>query len=499
MTSTRKLGCSPQATSKLDTTTARLIAFNLPLYGSTSLTGYAPNVTLDRRTLIQTGLAMTTTRSRTAPRSYSLQVLGQSGASRPAVALGARPVTVGAHGQCDLVLEDPQVSRKHAEIAIVTDGIRIKDLGSTNGTWWQGSKVGEVVVPAGATVQFGGTPVRISAADAPSLPPSDRDHFGAMAGKSVAMRELFAVLEMASPSDATVLIEGESGTGKELCARAIHDASARAQAPFVVVDCSAIAEHLVDSHLFGHVKGAFTGADRERKGAFVEASGGTLFLDELGELPLAAQAKLLRVLEAQTVQPVGADRPVTVDTRVVAATHRDLARMVAAKEFRFDLFYRLAVVHVGLPPLRERLEDLPHLIQTFYQRRGVDPGPIAGDNLERMRRHAWPGNVRELRNVLERAWALSGPNATFANLRLWLDPGAAQANATDVVDTSLPFKDAKERWNDQFERRYVAMVFAHHGNNVTRAAEHSGLSRRHFRELLYKHGIVERPAGEEET
>ncbi|MEO8704554.1 MAG: sigma 54-interacting transcriptional regulator [Kofleriaceae bacterium] len=432
-----------------------------------------------------------------------VQVLGQPAdaitRSQPqAVALGARPIVVGAHASCDLVLHDPQVSRRHGEISIVTDGIRIKDLGSTNGTFWQGSRVGEVVVPAGATVQFGGTPVRIAAADAPSLPPSDRDHFGLMAGKSLGMRELFAVLEMASPSDATILIEGESGTGKELAARAIHEQSVRTKGPFVTVDCSAIAESLIDSHLFGHVRGAFTGAERDRKGAFLEATGGTLFLDELGELPLSAQAKLLRVLEAQTVQPVGADRPVHVDTRVVAATHRDLARMVAAKEFRFDLFYRLAVVHVALPPLRERLEDLPHLIGTFYQRRGTDPGPVDGDNLDRMRRHAWPGNVRELRNVLERAWALSGPKASFRELRLWLDPGAAQAQSTEVVDISLPFKDAKERWNDQFERRYVAMVFADNANNVTRAAEHAGLSRRHFRELLYKHGIVERPSDDEE-
>jgi len=220
--------------------------------------------------------------------------------------------------------------------------------------------------------------------------------------------------------------------------------------------------------------------------------------DELGELPLAAQAKLLRVLEAQTVQPVGADRPVQVDTRVIAATHRDLANMVAAKEFRFDLFYRLAVVHVALPPLRERLEDLPHLISTFYERRGLVPGPVDGDNLERLRRHAFPGNVRELRNILERAWALSGPKASFRELRLWLDPGAAQAQLSEVVDTSLPFKDAKERWNDQFERRYVAMVFADNASNVTRAAEHAGLSRRHFRELLYKHAIVERPTAETE-
>jgi DNA-binding NtrC family response regulator len=452
-------------------------------------------VTLDRRTVVQTGLATSTTRGRTAARSYRLQVLGHDG---PTIALGARPVVVGAHASCDLVLVDPQVSRRHAELTAVPEGVRIKDIGSTNGTWWQGTKVGEVVVPSGATVQFGATAVRISAAEAIALPPSEHDHFGAMAGKSLAMRELFAVLEMAAPTDATVLIEGESGTGKELAARAIHEASGRAAAPFVVVDCSAITENLIDSHLFGHVRGAFTGAERDRKGAFVEASGGTLFLDELGELPIAAQAKLLRVLEAQTVQPVGADRPVQVDTRVVAATHRDLARMVAAKEFRFDLFYRLAVVHVALPPLRERLEDLPHLIATFYRARSAEVGPIDGDNLERMRRHAWPGNVRELRNVLERAWALSGPSARFRDLRLWLDPNA-QPQLSEVIDTALPFKEAKERWNDHFERRYVSMVFASNASNVTRAAEHAGLSRRHFRELLYKHGIVERPVEDSEA
>jgi DNA-binding NtrC family response regulator len=449
----------------------------------------------DRRTLVQTGLATPRTKGRTAARAYLLQVMSQRGDSPRAVALGARPVTVGAHASCDLVLDDPQVSRKHAELSVVPEGIRVKDLGSTNGTWWQNSKVTELVVPPGASVRFGDTNVRIAAQDAPSLPPSERDHFGAMAGTSVAMRELFAVLELASPSDATVLIEGESGTGKELAARAIHDASARAKGPFVVVDCSAIAESLVDSHLFGHVRGAFTGAERDRAGAFVEASGGTLLLDELGELPLAAQAKLLRVLEAQTVQPVGADRPVKVDTRVIASTHRDLARMVANQEFRFDLFYRLAVVHVSLPPLRERLEDLPHLLATFYQRRGSAPGPLDGPNLDTLRRHAWPGNVRELRNVLERAWALS-PGATFRDLRLWLQPAQSPTAGGELVDTSLPFKDAKERWNDAFERRYVASVFADRGHNVTHAADHAGLSRRHFRELLYKHGIVERPASD---
>jgi DNA-binding NtrC family response regulator len=447
--------------------------------------------------MILTGLATSATKGRTVPRSYSVQILGQEGRS---VALGARPVVLGAHSSCDVVLEDPQISRRHAELLASPEGVRVKDLGSTNGTWWQGSRVTEVVVSSGAILQLGAISVRVSANDAPQLPPSERDHFGQMAGKSVGMRELFAVLELASPTEATVLIEGESGTGKEVTAKAIHDASGRAAGPFVVVDCSAISEALIESHLFGHVRGAFTGADRERKGAFVEASGGTLFLDELGELPLAAQAKLLRALEARTVQPVGADRPVAVDARVVAATHRDLAKMVSVKEFRFDLFYRLAVVHVALPALRQRLEDLPHLIAAFYAARGLAPGPIDGPNLERMHQHSWPGNVRELRNVLERAWALSGNATSFRELRLWLDvqPGAQASQFSEVVDSSLGFKEAKERWNDHFEKRYVSLVFAANGNNVTRSADHAGLSRRHFRELLYKHALIERPSGDPE-
>ena len=451
-------------------------------------------MSVDRKTVLQTGLVTTPVRGRTAVRTWVVQIVADGPEAGAEVALGARPITLGAHRGCDLVVDDPQVSRRHAELSAEPDGVRVKDLGSTNGTWWQGSRITEVVVGSGALLKLGAVTVRIGAGEAPRVPPSDRHRFGAMVGRSVAMRELFAVLELAAPSDATVLIEGESGTGKELAARAVHDHSDRAGGPFVVVDCSAIAEALIDSHLFGHVRGAFTGAERERKGAFVEATGGTLFLDELGELPLPAQARLLRALEAQTVQPVGADRPVSVDTRVVAATHRDLARMVAAKTFRFDLFYRLAVVHVALPALRDRLEDLPELIAAFYAARGVEPGPIAGDNLARLERHAWPGNVRELRNVLERAWAMSGKGAPVAALRLWVDAStAAEVDRPDVVDTSLPFKDAKERWNDQFERRYLAAVFASHDGNITRAAEHAGINRRHFRELLYKHGLLERP------
>lgn len=391
------------------------------------------------------------------------------------------------------MLNDPQVSRRHLSLSASPEGVVLEDLGSTNGTFWQGARVSRATVGNGATISVGSTQLVMQPAEAPVIEPSAEASFGGLVGQSRAMRELFAVLALAAPSDATILIEGESGTGKEVAAHAVHAASARAQAPFVVVDCSSIPEGLIESYLFGHVKGAFTGAERSRDGAFVEASGGTLFLDELGELPLAAQAKLLRALEDQTVQPVGADRRVSVDTRVIAATHRDLASMVAANQFRFDLYFRLAVVHVALPPLRARPDDVPLLIDTMYQRRQLRPGPISGENLAMLQQYTWPGNVRELRNALERAWALSGGDKTFASLKFWLGTGGGAAVSPApglVVDAELPFKDAKEQWNDAFERTYLEQVFAKHEQNISQSAAHAGLSRRHFRELLYKHGLL---------
>ena len=446
---------------------------------------------VDRKTVLQTGVVTSSVRDRTAPRSWLCRVTEPNGQDRQ-FSLGSRAIVIGADRRCDFVLTDPQVSRRHAELQATPEGVRIRDLSSTNGTFWQGSRVVEISVPSGANVRFGNTQARFATHEVPTLPPSERQRFGALVGVSVAMRELFAVLELASPTDATVLIQGESGTGKELAARAIHDHSARARGPFVVFDCSAVTESLIDSHLFGHVKGAFTGANTERGGAFVEASGGTLFLDELGELALTSQTKLLRALEAQTVQPVGSDQRVSVDTRVVAATHRDLAAMVEAEEFRFDLFYRLAVVHAHIPPLRDRPDDIRALVEHFYEGRGVEPGDIAGDNLTRLCRHAWPGNVRELRNVLERAWALSGPaGAGFSGLRLWVTPTPPNRNAEVPIDTTMPFKEAKERWVELFERRYVAKVFSDKDGNITHAAEQAGINRRHFRTLLRKHGIID--------
>jgi DNA-binding NtrC family response regulator len=439
-----------------------------------------------RETLWETGLATSTVQGKTAQRTYLCKVTSGPSTGRQ-VALGARAIVIGADRTCDLVLDDPKVSRRHVEIRVQPEGLRVKDLESKNGTYIDGVRITDAVTPGTTTIRVGDTAIRISRAAVQTVPPSARKRFGGLVGESIAMREMFAVLELASPTEATILIQGESGIGKELAARGIHDHSKRATGPFVVVDCSAANLELIESQLFGHRKGSYTGAVAERKGAFVEAHEGTLFLDELGELPLPAQAKLLRALEERSVQPLGADHPVAVDTRVVCATNRDLSAMVESKTFRFDLFHRVSVVHIGIPPLRHRLDDLPVLIRHFYEGRAVDPGPIDGENLELLKRHPWPGNVRELRNTLERAFVLSAGKMAFRELNIFLD--TESVSPYDVVDTTLDFKEAKERWVSAFERRYLAAVFAQHGRNISRAALHAGINRRHFRKLLIEHGL----------
>jgi DNA-binding NtrC family response regulator len=443
----------------------------------------------DRETLIKTGVATSLTPGRTFARGWHCRISSGEDVGRT-VAVGLGPLVIGADADCDLVLDDPAVSRRHAEIQITARGVKVRDLGSTNGTFQGTSRITEIVVSASTTIRVGDTSLLLAPVALPSVTPSKRNRFGGLIGESLPMREVFAIMELASPTDATVLLEGESGTGKELAAQAIHDHSARSSRPFVVVDCSATHEHLVESQIFGHVRGAFTGAAGDRRGAFVEADGGSIFLDEVSELPLTSQAKLLRALEARTVQPLGSDRPVGVDTRVIAATNRDLLGMVEDGKFRFDLFHRIAVVFIRLPPLRERLEDLPVLIRHFYEGRGLAPGDVSGANLEHLREHDWAGNVRELRNVLERGWVLAGSeSAGFAGLRLDLRAGGQAV--CEVVDTGLPFKQAKERWNEAFERRYLAAVYRACDKNISRAARHAGINRHHFRKLLLKHDLME--------
>jgi DNA-binding NtrC family response regulator len=321
------------------------------------------------------------------------------------------------------------------------------------------------------------------------VPPSSARRFGELVAESLAMREVFAVLELAARSDVTVLITGETGTGKELVARALHDASARRNKPFVTVDCGALPEGLLESELFGHVRGAFTGAVADRKGAFQRADGGTLFLDELGAVSGTVQSRLLRALEARTVKPVGADQERAVDVRVVAATPVELATKVAAGAFRSDLYYRLSVLSLELPPLRARREDLVPVVRELLRRRGFEDVLPAGPNLERLMVHAWPGNVRELRNVLDRAVALSPGARDFASLRISFEPIAPGQDGLGVrVD--LPFKDAKDVVVAAFEAKYLAEVHRQHEGNVSAGARFAGVDRKHWRELLRKHGVL---------
>jgi transcriptional regulator with GAF, ATPase, and Fis domain len=389
-------------------------------------------------------------------------------------------VRIGSGPPAELRIADPAVSRVHCALEASAEGYWLRDAGSTNGTVLGGVRVRDALLEPGQTIAIGGTELRYALLDERAeIPLSPRTAFGALLGGSVAMRQLFAVLERVAPADSTILLEGESGTGKELCAEEVHRHSARAQGPFVVVDCAALPPTLVEDELFGHVKGAFTGATGERAGAFESAGGGTVFVDEIGELPLEAQPKLLRVLERKEVKRLGADRYAPADARVVAATHRDLEELVAAGRFREDLFWRLAVVRVPIPPLRERREDIPALAARFLAS-GDAQAAMVGPLGQLARGYAWPGNVRELRNVIERqtlfpemrAYALLGPGAT------------APADRAD-----LPFHEARRRAIDDFERGYVAAALAAHGGVVAHAATAIGLPRETLSRIATRLGL----------
>jgi DNA-binding NtrC family response regulator len=400
-------------------------------------------------------------------------------------------VSVGSAKGNALVLTDERVSGRHFEVETTGNGFVVRDLSSTNGTRLMGTRIKQAEAPPGATLQVGKSFLRIQPqATALTVPPSQARRFGGLVAEGLAMREVFALLELAAASSVTVLVTGETGTGKELVARALHDTGPRKAGPFVAVDCGALPEALLESELFGHVRGAFTGAERDRKGAFARAHGGTLFLDELATVPPAAQARLLRVLEERRVQPVGADEAKAIDVRVVAATTVDLGTAVAAGKFRPDLYYRLSVLGVHLPPLRDRLEDLPAIVSALLGSRGFEDIRVEGPGLAALRAHRWPGNVRELRNVIERALALSPQARSFAELKPVI-PDAVAAVGAMSVRTELPFKEAKGVVNTAFEARYVADLHARHQGNLSAAAREAGVDRKHWRELLKKHGLRE--------
>jgi two-component system, NtrC family, response regulator HydG len=407
------------------------------------------------------------------------------------VAIPGRGLTIGSAPECALRLSDRRVSRTHLHIMADGDGFRIHDLGSTNGTFLQGVRIENVWAPIGTTLHIGGSLLRLVGPDRyKAVPPSRRTSFGGLLGRTQSMREVFGVLERVVSASASVLIEGETGTGKEVVARALHDEGPRKSGPFVALDCGAIPESLIESELFGHVKGAFTGAVESRRGAFERAHEGTIFLDEIGELPIDMQPKLLRALESREIRRVGDEVTKRFDARIVAASNRDLEKMANEGTFRSDLFYRLAVVRVVLPPLRSRIEDLPPLIEKFLRESGTSPiGAIDGPNLELLSSHRWPGNVRELRNVLERAVACAGTTRTrFQDLPIHIGPRAREVT-TPSVDVNVPFSTAKERVIDRFERSYLGALLTATDDNVAEASRRSGLNRRHLYDLLKKHGL----------
>ena len=395
-------------------------------------------------------------------------------------------VTIGTDERCTLRLGDPTVSRLHCSITASPEGIQLTDLGSTNGSVIAGCRVATAWLAPGTRVVLGNTEIVVDRSGDDVTEPISRDErFGPVLGTSVAMRRLFALLPKIAASQATVLIEGETGTGKSLLARAIHAASPRADRPFVVVDCGSIPGTLIEGELFGHDRGAFTGAVGERAGYFEAADGGTVFLDEVGELPAELQPKLLRVLEERVIRRLGARDVTHVDVRIIAATNRDLRTEVNRSNFRADLWYRLATVKLRVPPLRERPEDIPRLVEHIWSSLGDTDEPPPRALVERMTRQSWPGNVRELRSAVERALLFDGDPELWRTVTGTGDPIAGG----EASDAGLSFRAAKARAIEAWERDFLGDLIHRHGGNISRAARAAGMNRNHLRDLLVRHDI----------
>ena len=409
-------------------------------------------------------------------------------------------IVIGTDPKADVVLGDRTVSGFHCEVGLEDGGTRVvvRDLGSRNGTVVDGVMVLAAYLRPGSTIVIGTTRLGFDFGTEPlQIPIAEGDRFGSLVGRSVAMRTAFARLARAAASDVSVLIEGETGTGKEGAAEAIHLESARKHGSFIVIDCGAIPPQLLESELFGHEKGAFTGAVATRQGAFEAANGGTIFLDEIGELSQDLQPKLLRVLERRQIKRVGSSHYMPVDVRIVAATNRNLRREVNASRFRSDLYYRLAVLDVRLPTLRERLDDLPLLVDAVLHSLGAanhpDAQPLRGKAfLDDLAAHPWPGNVRELRNHLERCLALRetqlppAPDDASDGSSTASPTGGPPPNAPIAEQ---PLREARAEWDREFERRYLESLLARHGDNVSAAARAAGIDRKYLYRLLWRNGL----------
>jgi transcriptional regulator with GAF, ATPase, and Fis domain len=436
-------------------------------------------------------------------------------------------ITIGAMDDNDLTVPEETVSRYHCKITQEDTAYILKDLGSTNGTTIQGVRIREAYLPQDCDIYLGNCRLHFHAFDEEVvIQASHAERCGDIIGRNVRMREIFGMIEKIAPTGATVVIEGETGTGKEVVAQTIHKLSTRRKKPFVVLDCGAVPESLIESELFGHEKGSFTGAIMTRQGLFEMAQSGTIFLDELGELSVDLQPKLLRVLEQREVRRVGSNKPIPIDVRVIAATNRDLEAEVKAGRFREDLFYRLSVVRVLLPPLRERKEDISLLVHHFlrehrYNRDRDDQlkiRHIAPQALRALEAYRWPGNIRELVNVIERACSFAEgdtieprdlPEGVLMAAGALLAPPAhpvAAAAAPSLEEAhdfpTLPpgmitparlqekaFKEAKEEWISAFEKDYIVALLERNQHNISHAAREAEIDRKYFRKLMKKYGI----------
>jgi transcriptional regulator with GAF, ATPase, and Fis domain len=396
-------------------------------------------------------------------------------------------VRIGSDDGADLVVADPLVSREHLIADIEPGTARIRDLGSKNGTWFGGARVDAAQLPCtGGVVRIGGSELGFFPLD-DTLPlaPAASTRCGRLVGQSESMRLLFAQIARVAATSSTVLIHGETGTGKELVAEAIHGLGPRRDRPLVVVDCGAIPHDLIESELFGHARGAFTGAVSEFAGAFERADGGTVLLDEIGELPLELQPKLLRVLETGQIRGVGRERTRQVDVRVIAASHRNLRLAAEEQLFRHDLYYRLAVVQLNVPPLRARLGDLPMLVGELCAVAGWPP--VDAESMARLAGATWPGNVRQLRNLLARTAALTAaPTLRISDAEL-AEVGGGSGDDDTVL--SLPYKEAKELMVARFTRDYLEALLTRNHGNVSAAAREAGIDRSWIVALARRHGV----------
>ncbi|MEZ4302302.1 MAG: sigma 54-interacting transcriptional regulator [Polyangiaceae bacterium] len=417
----------------------------------------------------------------------------------------AERVVVGQGASCHLTLRDPDLARQHFGLDLTAGRLRLTDLGSKSGTRVNGVVVVEVVLEGGERIDLGATALVVERSGLTAqVPVSTASGFGRVVGASLAMRRLYPLCERIARSNVPVVIQGETGTGKEMLAESLHEVGSRASGPFAVFDCTAVPPNLVESALFGHERGAFTGATETRRGVFEEAHGGTLLIDEIGDLDIELQAKLLRALDRSEVRRIGGKSWIRTDVRVLAATRRDLDQLVAEGKFREDLFYRLAVARIELPALRQRVGDIALLARTFWGRlappgEAEPPGFVA-----RLERYAWPGNVRQLYNAVARRVALGdlgdlltaagaappGPEADpdpeeepAVTEPAALTGGSARDEVGNIIAQGLPYPRAREKMLEIFERRYFEEILRRHDGNIGRAAAASGIARRYFQLL----------------